>query len=91
MASLAVLDKQIDKTEMSKFVRERECSAFCPTQGHIPSAVPYLGHAIKAMREGKMKRAMFIGKGSLFLGRMSHLSDGISFYLEANSRSAASL
>jgi len=53
--------------------------------------VPYLGHAIKAMREGKMKRAMFIGKGSLFLGRMSHLSDGISFILEANSRSAASL
>jgi hypothetical protein len=90
MASLAVLDHQIDKTEMSKFVRERGMLGFCPTQGHIPSAVPYLGHAIKAMREGKMKRAMFIGKGSLFLGRMSHLSDGISFVLEANSRSAAS-
>ena len=61
---------------------------YCPTQGHVPSAVPFLGHAIKAMKEGKMKRAMFVAKGSLFLGRMSQLSDGISFILEANSKSA---
>jgi len=90
MASLAVLDKQIDKTEMDKFIKERGMLGFCPTQGHIPSAVPFLGHAIKAMKEGKMKRAMFVAKGSLFLGRMSQLSDGISFILEANSKSAAS-
>jgi betaine reductase len=31
-----------------------------------------------------MKRAMFVAKGSLFLGRMSQLSDGMSFVLEAN-------
>jgi betaine reductase len=36
------------------------------------------------MKKGKMKRAMFVAKGSLFLGRMSQLSDGISFLLEAN-------
>jgi betaine reductase len=42
------------------------------------------------MKEGKMKRAMVVAKGSLFLGRMSQLSDGISFILEANSKSAAS-
>jgi betaine reductase len=36
------------------------------------------------MKMGKMKRAMFVAKGSLFLGRMSQLSDGISFLLEAN-------
>jgi betaine reductase len=89
MASLAVLDKQIDKTEMDKFIKERGMLGFCPTQGHIPSAVPFLGHAIKAMKEGKMKKAMFVAKGSLFLGRMSQLSDGISFILEANSKSAA--
>jgi len=88
MASLAVLDKQIDKTEMDKFVKERGMPGYCPTQGHVPSAVPFLGHAIKAMKEGKMKRAMFVAKGSLFLGRMSQLSDGISFILEANSKSA---
>ena len=31
-----------------------------------------------------MKNAMFVAKGSLFLGRMSQLSDGMSFLLEAN-------
>jgi betaine reductase len=31
-----------------------------------------------------MKRAMFVAKGSLFLGRMSQSSDGMSFVLEAN-------
>jgi betaine reductase len=87
MASLAALSKQIDKTELDKFVREKGMPGYCPTQGHVPSAVPFLGHAIKAMKEGKMKRAMFVAKGSLFLGRMSQLSDGISFILEANSKS----
>jgi len=89
MASLAALNKQIDKTELDKFVKEKGMLGFCPTQGHVPSAVPFLGHAIRAMKEGKMKRAMFVAKGSLFLGRMSQLSDGISFILEANSKSAA--
>jgi len=88
MASLAALSKQIDKTDLDKFVKEKGMLGYCPTQGHVPSAVPFLGHAIKAMKEGKMKRAMFVAKGSLFLGRMSQLSDGISFILEANSKSA---
>ncbi len=86
MASLAALNKQIDKTEIDKFVRERGMPGFAPTQGHVPSAVPFLGHALEAMKKGEMKRAMFVAKGSLFLGRMSQLSDGISFLLEANSK-----
>jgi hypothetical protein len=85
IASLAALNKQIDKTEIDKFVRERGMPGFAPTQGHVPSAVPFLGHALEAMKKGKMKRAMFVAKGSLFLGRMSQLSDGISFLLESNS------
>jgi betaine reductase len=88
MASLAVINKEIDKTEMDQFVRERGMPGFSPTQGHVPAAVPFLGHAIEAMRRGEMKRAMFVAKGSLFLGRMSQLSDGMSFLLEANPRSA---
>ena len=59
---------------------------YSPTQGHIPSAVPFFGHALELMRQGKMKRTMFVAKGSLFLGRMSQLSDGVSFLLEANSQ-----
>lgn len=89
MASLAALNKEIDKTEIDKWVREKGMLGFCPTQGHIPSAVPYIGHALRAMRQGKIKKAMFVGKGSLFLGRMSQLSDGLSFILETNSRSAS--
>jgi len=85
MAALAALNKQIDRTEIEKFVKERGMPGFSPTQGHVPSAVPFLGHALEAMKKGEMKRAMFVAKGSLFLGRMSQLSDGISFLLEANS------
>ena len=33
-----------------------------------------------------MQRAMFLGKGSLFLGRMTQMSDGLSFILEHNPR-----
>jgi betaine reductase len=35
------------------------------------------------MAQGRMKRALFMAKGSLFLGRMTELSDGVSFILEA--------
>jgi len=84
MAALAVLNRQIERTEMERFVRDRGMPGYCPTQGHVPSAVPFLGHALQAMENGRMKRAMFVAKGSLFLGRMCHLSDGISFLLEAN-------
>ena len=38
---------------------------------------------------GETKRAMIIGKGSLFLGRMTNLFDGISFVVEANDGSGA--
>jgi betaine reductase len=56
---------------------------FSPTQGHIASGMPYLGHARRAMVEGRMKRVMVVAKGSLFLGKMTQLSDGMSFMLEA--------
>jgi betaine reductase len=36
------------------------------------------------MMDGRMNRAMFLAKGSLFLGRMTQMSDGLSFVLEAN-------
>jgi len=86
MAALAALNKQIDKADIDQFVKERGMPGYSPTQGHVPSSVPFLGHAIEAMRRGEMKRAMFVAKGSLFLGRMSQLSDGLSFLLEANAK-----
>jgi glycine/sarcosine/betaine reductase complex component C subunit beta len=84
MGALAAIRKEIDKTGIDAFVKERGMPGFSPTQGHIPAAVPFLGHAIEEMRQGRMKHAMFVAKGSLFLGRMSQLSDGLSFLLEAN-------
>ena len=84
MASLAALNKEIEKTDIEKFVRDRGMPGFSPTQGHVPAAVPFMGHACQAMRAGAMTRAMFVAKGSPFLGRMSQLSDGVSFLLEAN-------
>ena len=85
MAALAVVNKEIEKTEIERFVIERGMPGFSPTQGHVPAAVPFLGHALEAMKNGRMKRAFFVAKGSLFLGRMSKLSDGMSFLLEARS------
>jgi len=89
IASLAVLDKQIERSEIDQFILERGMPGYAPTQGHIPSAVPFLGHAIEAMKKGEMKKAMFVAKGSLFLGRMSQLSDGVSFILEAQTGGAS--
>lgn len=83
MGALAAMEKQINKEDIDAFVKQRGMLGFAPTQGHIPSAVPFMGHALEKMKKGEMKRAMFVAKGSLFLGRMSQLSDGISYILEA--------
>jgi glycine/sarcosine/betaine reductase complex component C subunit beta len=84
MGALAVIRKEMPKSDIDWFVREKGMPGFSPTQGHVPAAVPYLGHALEPLRAGRMKNAMFVAKGSLFLGRMSQLSDGMSFLLEAN-------
>jgi glycine/sarcosine/betaine reductase complex component C subunit beta len=84
MAALAAIRHEIEKKDMDAFVAGRGMPGFSPTQGHVPAAVPFLGHAMKEMREGRLRNTMFVAKGSLFLGRMSQLSDGLSFLLQAN-------
>ncbi|HEU0166855.1 MAG TPA: DUF5940 domain-containing protein, partial [Chloroflexota bacterium] len=84
IAALAVMAGELSKDGMADFVRQHGMPGFAPTQGHIPSGVPFLGHARKAMLEGHMRRAMVVAKGSLFLGKMTQLSDGMSFMLEAS-------
>lgn len=84
IASLAVLRSEINREEIDRFVEVHGMIGFSPTQGHIASAVPYLGHAVKNIMSGKIKNSLFLAKGSLFLGRMTQLSDGISFLLEKN-------
>jgi betaine reductase len=82
LAAMAVLRGEIEKGDMDEFVASRGMPGFSPTQGHIPAGVPYLGHAHAAMRRGELKRAMIVAKGSLFLGRMTQLVDGVSFVVE---------
>jgi hypothetical protein len=84
IGALAALRKEIDKSEINEFVVKHGMPGFSPTQGHIPAAVPFMGHAIDAIKRGEMRNAMFVSKGSLFLGRMSQLSDGMSFLMEGN-------
>ena len=86
LAALAVMRGLIEKNEMTDFVRTRGMLGYAPTQGHIPSAIVYLGHALDALRSGTIRNVLFIAKGSLFLGRMTQLSDGCSFLLDRSDR-----
>ena len=84
LAALAVMRGQIAKAEMEDFVRTRGMLGYAPTQGHIPSAIVYLGHAVERLRTKQIRHALLIAKGSLFLGRMTQLSDGCSFLVDRN-------
>jgi betaine reductase len=84
IGSFAVLRNEISRDGLDSFVQTHGMPGFSPTQGHIASAVPYLGHAAKRIKEGRMDNTLFLAKGSLFLGRMTQLADGISFLLEKN-------
>jgi hypothetical protein len=85
IAGLAALRKEITPADISQFVTTHGMPGFSPTQGHIASAVPFLGHALDRMMAGSMRRAIFLAKGSLFLGRMTQMADGLSFILESQS------
>ena len=84
IGSFAVMRNEIQREDLDRFVEVHGMPGFSPTQGHIASAVPVLGHSARKMMAGEMENTMFLAKGSLFLGRMTQLSDGISFLLERN-------
>jgi betaine reductase len=84
IAALAIRAKEIGREELPAFVAERGMPGFAPTQGHIASALAYLPHALDRLQAGSANRVQMLAKGSLFLGRMSELSDGMSLVLERN-------
>ena len=84
IGALAMQNGEITREEISEFSTNHGMPGFSSTQGHIASAIPYLGHAKYGLTEGHMRRTMFIAKGSLFLGRMTKMSDGVSFILKRN-------
>ena len=89
IAALGVKRGELQRNEIADFVKEHGMTGWAPTQGHIPSGVPYLGLLRDEILAGETKRAMIIGKGSLFLGRMTNLFDGVSFVVQANDGSAS--
>ena len=89
IGALAVKRGELDRKELANFTKEHGLTGWAPTQGHIPSGVPYVGFAREDILAGKIKNAMIIGKGSLFLGRMTNLFDGCSFVIQANSGAEA--
>ena len=84
IGALAVKKGDLDRKELLSFIEKHGMVGWAPTQGHIPSGVPYLGFAREDIMNGKIRNAMIVGKGSLFLGRMTNLFDGISFVIEEN-------
>jgi betaine reductase len=84
IASLAALRKEIAPADVDGFVRRHGLPGFSPTQGHVASAIPFLGHALDGLREGALRRVLLLAKGSLFLGRMTQMADGLSVLLERN-------
>lgn len=84
IGALAVKRGDIEKKDLAEFTEKHGMVGWAPTQGHIPSGVPYIGFCRQDILDGKIKNAMIVGKGSLFLGRMTNLFDGVSFVVEAN-------
>jgi betaine reductase len=84
LAALAARRGSIEKAQIGEFVARHGMPGFAPTQGHIASALCYLPHAVARLRSGTARRVLLMAKGSLFLGRMSQRSDGMSVLLEAN-------
>ena len=84
IAALGVKRGELEKAQLVEFGKKHGMPGFAPTQGHIPSGVPFVGFAIDEMKAGKLEKVMIVGKGSLFLGRMTNLFDGVSFVMENN-------
>ena len=84
IGALAVKKGQLDRKDLPSFITDHGYPGYAPTQGHIPSGVPIVGHGIDHIKNGVLKNFMVVGKGSLFLGRMTNLFDGVSIVVEKN-------
>lgn len=84
IAALGVKQGALERTEINSFVENHGLPGWAPTQGHIPSGVPFMGFARQGLLDGTLNRVMIVGKGSLFLARLTNLFDGVSFIMERN-------
>ncbi|BEP28726.1 glycine/sarcosine/betaine reductase complex component C subunit beta [Helicovermis profundi] len=84
IAAIGVKRKELERKDILTFAGKHGMQGWAPTQGHIPSGIPYIGFALDDLTSGNLNRAMLVGKGSLFLGRMTNLFDGVSVIIERN-------
>ncbi|MCL1809244.1 MAG: glycine/sarcosine/betaine reductase complex component C subunit beta [Clostridiales bacterium] len=84
IAALSVKRQELERSQLPEFIVKHGMPGWAPTQGHIPSGVPYLGFAKEDLTCGDLNKVMIVGKGSLFLGRMTDLFDGVSVVIERN-------
>lgn len=84
IAAIGVKRGELERADLKTFGLKHGMQGWAPTQGHIPSGVPYLGFAREDLTTGDANKAMIVGKGSLFLGRMTNLFDGVSVIIERN-------
>ncbi|MDP4127887.1 MAG: DUF5940 domain-containing protein [Bacillota bacterium] len=84
IAALGVLKGEMDRTEIEEQIQRFGVPGFAPNQGHIPSGVPYIGHARDLILQNKVNQVMIIGKGSLFLGKLTRLYDALSLIIQRN-------
>lgn len=84
IAALGVKRGDLQRNEIASFVAAHGMPGYAPTQGHIPSGVPFLGAGRDMILEGSIDRFMVVGKGSLFLARLTNLFDGVTFLIEKN-------
>jgi len=90
IASLAVLRREMGRTGIDEHVHRFGVPGFAPNQGHIPSGVPYIGPARDLILRNKVNQVMIIGKGSLFLGKLTRLYDAVSLIIQRNPKQKAS-
>lgn len=86
IAALAAQAGEITRADIPGFAATHGMPGFAPTQGHLASSLCYLPHAVDRLTTGDADRVLLLAKGSLFLGRMSQLSDGMSVLLERNGK-----
>ena len=58
IGALGVMKKQLEKAEIASFIEDHGMEGWAPTQGHIPSGVPYLGFCREDLTSGELNRAM---------------------------------
>ena len=85
LAALAVRSGDIAREDIGDFVaRARACRASRRRRGTSPRRSAICPTRRRGSLSGEAQRVQLIAKGSLFLGRMSEQSDGMSVILERN-------